>query len=127
MPLAAVIMVLVSCVSHVYWNLLAKQSRDKLVFAWLLYATGGVVMITLAIWGARAEPIQPAMWWCALGTSLAFTAYSVLLARSYRHGDVGLVYPLVRSTGPLLTVVLAHIFLHERLSPLGYLGVLLIV
>ena len=127
MPLLAVVMVLASALTHAWWNLWAKQARDKLIFVWLMYFTAGIVLLPLAIWGALREPIQPGMWLCALGTSSFFTLYAVSLARAYRHGDVSLVYPIVRSTGPLLTVLFAAIFLHERLQGYGYLGIALIV
>lgn len=123
----AVIMVLASSLSHAWWNLLAKQARDKLIFCWLIYVTAAVWLVPPAIWGAFHEPIQPGMWLCALGTSTFFTLYAVSLARAYRYGDVSLVYPIVRSTGPLLTVVFAALFLRERLQPFGYLGIVLII
>jgi drug/metabolite transporter (DMT)-like permease len=123
----AVVMVLASSLSHAWWNLLAKQARDKLIFCWLIYVTASILLAPLAVWGALREPIRPAMWLCALGTSTFFTLYAISLARAYRHGDVSLVYPIVRSTGPLLTVLFAALFLHERLQPFGYLGIALIV
>ncbi|NLO73965.1 MAG: EamA family transporter [candidate division WS1 bacterium] len=127
MPLAAVALVLVSAISHAYWNLLAKQAHDKLVFTWLIYFTGGFVMLPLAIWGLLTEPVDPRMWLCTLGTSLSFCVYGVSLARAYGRGDMSIVYPLVRGTGPVMTVLFAHLFLGERLNLFGYMGILFIV
>jgi drug/metabolite transporter (DMT)-like permease len=127
MPLIPIIIVLVSAASHAYWNLLAKQARDKLAFAWLVFATGVVLLVPLAVYGGLAEPIHPRMWLCTLGTSLTFTAYAVLLARTYRLGEISLVYPVMRSAGPLLTVLVAALFLRERISLLGFLGIVSLV
>jgi drug/metabolite transporter (DMT)-like permease len=40
--------------------------------------------------------------------------YFLLLQRGYRAGDVSVVYPLARGTGPLITVIVAVAFLGER-------------
>ena len=53
--------------------------------------------------------------------------YYVTLLRGYRLGDLSVVYPLARGTGPLLTAVVATTFLGETLSIVGWLGVLGIV
>jgi drug/metabolite transporter (DMT)-like permease len=53
--------------------------------------------------------------------------YFVLLQRGYRNGDLSLVYPLSRGTGPLLATVAAIVFFAERPSPLALVGAGLIV
>ena len=40
--------------------------------------------------------------------------YFILLGRGYEHGDLGLVYPIARGTGPLLVPALAIPLLGER-------------
>ena len=42
-------------------------------------------------------------------------------------GDLSVVYPVARGTGPLLTVIAAVMFRHERPGAIGLLGVLAIV
>src|SRR4051812_48856842 len=53
--------------------------------------------------------------------------YFVLLQRGYRDGDLSLVYPLARGTGPLLATVAAIVFFAERPSLLALAGGALIV
>jgi uncharacterized membrane protein len=53
--------------------------------------------------------------------------YFVLLQRGYRDGDLSLVYPLARGTGPLLATVAAIVFFAERPSLLALVGAALIV
>ena len=77
--------------------------------------------------GLLTEPVDPRMWLCTLGTSLSFCVYGVSLARAYGRGDMSIVYPLVRGTGPVMTVLFAHLFLGERLNLFGYMGILFIV
>ena len=52
--------------------------------------------------------------------------YFLLLANGYRHGDLSLVYPLARGTGPLITIVVAVLLLHEQPSAVGLTGALLV-
>jgi drug/metabolite transporter (DMT)-like permease len=51
----------------------------------------------------------------------------VLLQEGYRRGDLSLVYPTARATGPLLSASFAVIVLHERISVQTALGGLVIV
>src|SRR5205085_11458158 len=51
----------------------------------------------------------------------------VLLLRVYALGDLSLVYPIARGTGPLLATAAAALFLAERPSRAALTGVLLIV
>jgi drug/metabolite transporter (DMT)-like permease len=51
----------------------------------------------------------------------------LLLNRGYRVGDLSLVYPLARGTGPLLSTLAAILFLGERPSAIALVGALLII
>lgn len=53
--------------------------------------------------------------------------YFLLLQRGYRDGDVSLVYPLARGTGPTLSVLGSILILGERPSPIALAGVVIIV
>ncbi len=62
-----------------------------------------------------------------LASAAIHTAYFVLLDRGYRHGDLSVVYPLSRATGPVLTIALAMLFLGERPGPLALAGAALVI
>lgn len=53
--------------------------------------------------------------------------YFLLLQRGYRDGDVSLVYPVSRGTGPTLSVLGAIVFLGERPTWITLVGVVVIV
>src|SRR5690349_16047947 len=53
--------------------------------------------------------------------------YFLLLQRGYATGDLSLVYPLARGTGPLLSTTAAIVFLGERPSPLALAGAAVII
>jgi len=62
-----------------------------------------------------------------LVSGMIHTAYFLLLDRAYRSGgDLSIVYPLARATGPLLTIAVAVLFLGERPGPTALAGAVLI-
>lgn len=112
---AAIAFVLFAAVAHAGWNLFAKQVPDGgAVFAWFAAAVGVVLVLPVTVVAVVREGL-PAISWLAFGvSSLLHLGYFLLLQRGYRVGDLSVVYPLARGTGPLLTVVAAVWFLHER-------------
>jgi drug/metabolite transporter (DMT)-like permease len=66
-------------------------------------------------------------WALILLSGLFETAYMVFLSAAYGAGDLSLVYPIARGTAPVLVTPLAILVLGERLSPLGILGIGLVV
>jgi len=53
--------------------------------------------------------------------------YYVVLLRGYRKADLTVVYPLARGSGPLLSSLVAILFLGEQISALGGLGIVAVV
>ena len=56
------------------------------------------------------------------GSALLHIGYFVALQRAYAVGNLSVVYPLARGTGPVLSVAAAIVFLGERPSALGLAG-----
>lgn len=129
MPPLAVALVLVAAVIHASWNLLAKQAGGDMRFALLLQAGVAVLWAPVGLWFAWQEaPEYGALQWGLLCASGALhMVYFVTLLRGYRLGDLSVVYPLARGTGPLVTAVVASSLLGEALSWVGGLGVLGVV
>ena len=62
-----------------------------------------------------------------LGSGVLHLIYFLLLDRAYRSGgDLSVVYPLARATGPLLTIIVATLVFGERMSALALAGAVLI-
>src|SRR5215207_2840820 len=57
------------------------------------------------------------------GSGALHTGYFMALARAYKHGDLTLVYPLARGSGPWLATLGALVLLGERPSALAWLGI----
>ena len=128
MSALALALVLAAAFIHATWNFLLKRSGGGTVFVWWFATLSAVVYapLTLAVvWWA-----QPALGWMHFGLMFAsaalHTAYYMLLDRGYRSGDLSLVYPLARGSGPLITVLCAVLLLQERPSGVAVVGALLI-
>ncbi|MFF5210270.1 EamA family transporter [Streptosporangium sp. NPDC000396] len=130
MSLFALVLVLSSAVAHASWNLLSKQAAraDGVVFIWLVAAASTVLWSPaalgyLALTGTRLS-------WTGIGVIAGSTAlhlgYFMLLQRGYRHGDLSVVYPIARGTGPLLASLVAILFFDEHPGPAGIAGILLV-
>ena len=61
------------------------------------------------------------------GSGLLHIGYFSSLQHAYEKGDLSVVYPLARGSGPVLSVAAAILFLGERPSTLALAGGLLIV
>jgi drug/metabolite transporter (DMT)-like permease len=114
---------------HATWNLLNKRASGHATFTWLVAVSSALLYAPLAAaavfyWGASVSLTAIAF---MAGSAVLHTAYFVLLNEGYRAGDLSLVYPLARGTGPLLSSLGAILFFGERPSMLAAAGGLLIV
>jgi drug/metabolite transporter (DMT)-like permease len=123
------VLVLLAAGAHAAWNLLAKTASGGAAFVWLGAITGTVIWLPALVIALIVAPGE--MGWegvaFMVGSGVLHATYFVLLQRGYRHGDLSLVYPLARGTGPLLATIAAILFLDERPSALALAGGAIIV
>ncbi|WP_027927793.1 EamA family transporter [Amycolatopsis benzoatilytica] len=127
---SALAMVLVAAVVHAGWNLAAKRvSGGGPRFVWLYYTVSAVAMLPAVGVALAVEPERPQWSWlfAAAATAIMHVLYGIVLQRGYEVGDLSVVYPLARGTGPLLSVLVAVLLLHERPGVLGLAGAFLVV
>jgi drug/metabolite transporter (DMT)-like permease len=121
----ALALVLSAAFIHAGWNLLAKKTGGDIHFA--LLTTIGVIVIwsPVGLWFAwREAGGYGVLQWALIAASGAIhVGYYLCLLRGYRLGDLSVVYPLARGTGPLITAVTASWLLNEVLGVQGWLGV----
>ena len=128
MTLLALSLVLSSALLHATWNLSAKRAGGGAAFVWLFNALSAILYAPLAIGvivivRPHIGPIEIVF---MVGSMFLHLAYFLALQRGYRSGDLSLVYPLARGTGPVLSTTSAIIFLGERPTPLAILGAVLV-
>jgi drug/metabolite transporter (DMT)-like permease len=114
---------------HATWNFLAKREGAGTLFFFLAYIVGTVAYTPFAI-GILIIG-QPQLAWVVLvaviGAVVLQSTYFATLTAGYRAGDLSLVYPIARATGPLLATIGAIALFGERPSPLALAGALAIV
>ena len=129
MSLDVLALVVAAAVAHASWNLLAKPAVGGAAFVWLCAVAGTLLYLPVLVVALVADPGP--LGWTAVGlmagSGVLLALYFVLLQRGYATGDLSLVYPLARGTGPLLSTTAAIAFLDERPSRPAIAGAALIV
>lgn len=123
-------LVLAAAAIHACWNLVAKQVLDgDATFVFLYYTVGAALVTPVAVVTVVIDHEQPSVtWlWAAIVSAALHIGYAVVLQRGYAVGDLSVVYPLARGSGPPITVVVAVALLGERPGLLGLVGALLVV
>lgn len=126
MSYIAIMLIILSAVLHTIWNFLGKRGKDILVFFWWSLAFELLIFFPLFLYLLHNSTVNPDGWYIVLASGTLVSLYWVLLASSYKYGDLSLVYPIVRSA-PIIVPILAVIFYGEKLSPLGVIGILTVI
>lgn len=126
----ALALVLVAAVLHALWNLAAKRaSGDGYLFVWWYNVASAVLWLPvgLVVLGREGWPLG---WELLVGPAVSAVfhiAYQLCLQAGYQRADLGVVYPVARGTGPLLTVLFALLVLGERPGVVAVAGGLVVI
>jgi drug/metabolite transporter (DMT)-like permease len=126
----AVVLIIVAALAHAAWNLAAKRVPDGgAVFVWLYGSVSAAICVPLAFVATLVLDKTPSLtWFAAMGVSgMLHLTYFVLLQRGYAVGDLSVVYPLARGSGPLLAVLAAILLLGDRPTPAALVGASLVI
>ena len=124
MPALAILLLLVSASLHTSWNLLIKQSEDKYIVTWWMVSIGGIFAI-VALLFTGLPPRE--MWGFAIVSICVEAAYFVTLSYAYHDNDFSLIYPVARGSAPAFLALWSFVFLHEKLTGGGMLGLGMII
>ena len=128
LSLTAFLLVTSASLAHATWNFLAKRAAHSKHLIWFSSITEALLFAPIAVWVLIKS-------WSSLGlpaagfllaTGVLHLLYTESLLRGYRAGDLTVVYPLARGTGPLLSFCGAVLLLHEHPSLLAGAGAVLI-
>jgi drug/metabolite transporter (DMT)-like permease len=122
-------LIALAAVVHAVWNLAIKRAgATGTVFLWLAFLVGAIVYLPFGVVSLIDSGANLWHWLGFASVSGAFqVVYFLLLQSGYRVGDVSVVYPLARGTGPLLSVALAVMVFAERPSALALAGAVVVV
>lgn len=129
MSLPALLLVLTAAFCHATWNYLVKRINGGPELVWLFSAVSVALYLPFALFVLLTQPSVFGPWQLAFigGSSLLHLAYFLLLQQGYRNGDLSLIYPTARATGPLLSATMAVLFLGESLTPQIAAGGLMVI
>ena len=121
----ALALALLAAVLHAVFGALQKGRHDPWVTRGAIDASYGLIALPLVMFVVPFP--EPNMWPIFATAFVIHVAYKVLQARAYTFGAYTVVYPVVRGTGPLITVLAAGIVFQEHFAPLQWMGVAVLV
>lgn len=117
--------VLVAAAAHAIWNTVSKYKRgDTVLFVWA-YTCGATLLCLpfgLAPVLSGAQPLDRQLLVGGIVSAALHVVYSLTLQTGYDRFDLGVVYPVARGTGPVLTMLCAILVLGEKLTRTAVVG-----
>ncbi len=124
MPLGAIFLLLAGAGLHALWNFWLKQAQEKYLVSWVaMLFSAAFLPVVPSIW----EWPQSRIWPYLVSSAFVEALYLAILASAYRLSDFSLIYPLGRGAAPCFLALWARLFLGERFSPFGWVGLTLTV
>ena len=124
MPALAIALLFLSASLHTLWNLLLKQSRQKIIASWWIVTVGAILFMP-GLFFTGMPPRE--IWSFALISAGLEASYMLTLSLAYKNSDFSLVYPMARGTAPAFLLLWSLLFLHENLTNWGLVGLLMII
>jgi multidrug transporter EmrE-like cation transporter len=121
----ALVLALLAAVLHALFGALQKGRHDPWLSRAAIDASYGLIAVPFALFVVPWP--EPHMWPIFAGAVAIHIVYKVLQAMTYTRGDFTVVYPVVRGTGPLFTVIGAGIVFGEVFAPGQWAGLFLLV
>ena len=117
----ATILALISAIAHAAFGALQKGRHDPwlsrgAIDAWLCIISAPVALFMVPWPNAQIALILA-------GAFFIHFAYKVTMALAYERAAYTVVYPVVRGTGPLVTILAASVIFHEKFTALQWCGV----
>ena len=85
-----IILVLGAALSHALWNLLLKQTENRLMMMMSMHTVTGLMGLILIPF---IGPVEEAAWPMLLMSTVVHGGYYVFLTFSYRNVELGQAYP----------------------------------
>ena len=115
-----VLIVLCAALLHATWNALIKSGADKASDTALLTIASALVALPALVWLGLPDRH---VWPFVLTSMLIHLGYYSALVEAYRHGDLGLTYPIMRGFAPLLVALGSSAFIGEAPSAAAWFGI----
>jgi len=121
----ALVLIGISVLMHVAWNLLARHVEKQADYLWWGLLAHLILVGPIGVYGLIVDVQWQMTLVIAMGiTMLANSAYFISLRRAYHFAPVALVYPLARSS-PVLIAFWAMWIFSETLPAQAWLAILI--
>ena len=117
----ALFLALLAAFLHAVFGAMQKGRYDPWLMRGAIDVSYGLMAAPFALFVVPWP--EPHMWLIFLGALVLHVGYKLLQAQAYTKGAYTVVYPVVRGTGPLLTVIGAYFLFSETFTPIQWLGV----
>lgn len=121
----AVALALLAALLHAIFGALQKGRHDPLLARGAIDATYCVIAAPFALWVVPWPEAH--MWPIFAGMFVIHAGYKWATLKAYRRGAYTVVYPVMRGTGPLFTVLAAGVIFGEHFNAVQWMGVLILV
>ena len=129
MTLFGFALVLAAAFCHATWNYFVKRINGGPELVWLFSAISVLVYLPIALYILISEKpdfgVRDGVF--IAGSAVLHLGYFLLLQTGYRKGDLSLVYPTARATGPFLSTGFAVVFLGETMTGQIALGAIAVI
>ena len=120
----SILFILLSAFFHALWNYYGKASRSpQIFFFWKGVFTVGIAILAFVI---KPPTVPRSVWIYIVASGVVHFFYWFSLSRAYTSGEISYVYPIARSA-PGFLPLFAFLFLQERISAQGLVGIFCIV
>jgi phosphonate utilization associated putative membrane protein len=116
-----VLAVLCGAMLHASWNAMIKSGGDKGTDTALITIVGAVLALPFLLWTGLPDVAK--VWPFLLASLTIHVGYYIALVGAYRHGELGLTYPIMRGFAPLLVALASGVFIGEVPSIAAWLGI----
>ena len=120
MTSAVTLAVLFAAFCHASWNAIVRMPGDKIASITLLVTAAALIAAPGLFF---AFDLPAAAWPFLIASAIVHTGYNTFLALAYHHGELTKVYPLVRGSAPLATLLLSLLFLDEAVDASEIAGI----
>ena len=127
MSTESVLLLILSGFIHTLWNGAFKTGRDRFCFLWWMILFSLVWFFPLFCYQYASQGISQRGFIFIGLSGICLSLYFLSLASAYTNTDFSLAYPISRGTSPLFVLLLASLILREKVSILGFAGILMVV
>ncbi len=116
---------LMAAVLHAFFGALQKGRHDPWLSRGAIDFVYGTIAAPFALFVVPWP--EPQMWPIFAGAFVIHTGYKITQAFAYTMGAYTVVYPVVRGTSPIFTVIAAYLLFGELFSQVQWIGVATLV